>query len=108
MGANVKINKNWKLNFSIESSIIKWFDGNVLGPEENNIFATNYSVYGTFKEIYVVKNLFPIETTFSRKIYKGLSGYTGLRYFIVQTSPNIPFYKVRQTLYLQMGVSYTF
>ena len=40
MGANVKINKNWKLNFSIESSIIKWFDGNVLGPEENNIFAT--------------------------------------------------------------------
>ena len=106
LGGNVKMNNNWKFRFNIEAPILKWFDSNVLG-DDNNILPNIGSIYNI---IYTtqVKRLIPIETTFSRKIYRGFSGYSGLRYFIVQTSPKIPFYKIRQTLYLQMGVSYTF
>ncbi len=106
LGANVKMNDNWKFRFNIETPILKWFDSNVLG-DDNNILPNLGSIYNI---IYTtqVKRLIPIETTFSRKIYKGFNAYSGLRYFIVQTSPNIPFYKIRQTLYLQLGVSYTF
>ena len=110
LGLAIKLNQNWRIESNIGIPILKLFDSSVLGETNNNaiLILFNKQNETIFYPEIEINNMFIIESNISRKIYKGLSGYTSLRYFIVQTSPIIPFYKIRQTLYLQMGVSYTF
>jgi hypothetical protein len=110
LGLNLKLSKRIIVTTNFGIPVIRWFDSNVLGGvSSNKLFPSATQVvenqYGAY---YQVKTVGVFEMNISKRMGKHLSLNPGLRYFIVQTSPNIPFYKIRQTLYLQMGVSYTF
>lgn len=110
LGLNLKLSKRIIVASNFGIPVLRWFDSNVLGgisgdklfPSVTQIIENQYGTHHQVKKIGV------FEVNISKRMGHHLSLNPGFRYFIVQTSPNIPFYKIRQTLYLQLGVSYTF
>ncbi len=110
VGVNIKLSSKLNLTTHIGLPIIRWHDSNVLGGNNStklfpSITQINENQLGPYRQ---VKKIGVFEINISKKMGKNFSLNPGLRYFIVQTSPKFRFYEIKQALYLQMGVSYTF